>query len=355
MNHEFFMQQALTLAKKGWPSVSPNPMVGAVIVKDDKMVAEGYHEKFGGPHAEVNAIQHLPTELNAADCILYVTLEPCTHFGKTPPCADLVIKTGFKKVVIAGQDANPLVSGKGIEKLKEAGLEVVVNICKEEARELNRRFFTFQEKRRPYIILKWAQSADGFIARNSAADRNANIISGPESLKIVHQLRAETQAILVGKNTALADDPALTTRLVKGPNPIRILLDRNLEVPTTAKIYGPEADTVIFNSQKEGKEGHLTFVKSNGGIEEVTRWLYQQKIQSLLVEGGSRILTSFLEMELWDEVLVFQNPQLNFGSGVKAPVFAVKNTFEIVGNDKLYRHRRNETLSPSRSMPVEIF
>ncbi|MBL7917041.1 MAG: bifunctional diaminohydroxyphosphoribosylaminopyrimidine deaminase/5-amino-6-(5-phosphoribosylamino)uracil reductase RibD, partial [Bacteroidia bacterium] len=202
--NESFILRTLTLAQKGLGAVSPNPLVGCAIVKDGEIVAEGYHQKFGEAHAEVNAINNLPKDINPADCTLYVNLEPCSHQGKTPPCADLIISKGFKKVVIANMDTNPLVGGKGIEKLRTAGIEVITGVCEQEAKFLNRRFFTFHEKKRPYIILKWAQTADGFISKLPVpADRNKNLISGEASRKLVHQMRAEEDAILVGKNTVI--------------------------------------------------------------------------------------------------------------------------------------------------------
>jgi diaminohydroxyphosphoribosylaminopyrimidine deaminase / 5-amino-6-(5-phosphoribosylamino)uracil reductase len=354
MNHELYMQTALDLAKKGWPDVAPNPMVGCVIVKGNEIVATGYHRKYGDAHAEVNAINNMPPDIDPAGCIMYVTLEPCRHHGKTPPCADLIISKGFQSVVVACKDPNPLVSGSGIRKLLEAGLDVITGILEQEARELNKRFITFFEKKRPYIILKWAISADGFISRSPVpSNRNDNWISRKEAQELVHRIRSESSAVLVGKNTVLNDDPMLTTRFVKGRNPTRVFIDRNLEVPKNFNIYNSEATTIVFNTIKEGHDGNITFAKINFNeniVEQVIHKLYQLNFQSVLVEGGAILLNDFIEQKLWDEALVFQNPDLYFHQGVKAPVFPLKNTFELVGEDKLYRHSKYETFVPSAEL-----
>lgn len=341
IGHDFFMDTALHLAGKGWPAVTPNPMVGCVIVKGDTLVAQGYHQKFGEKHAEVMAINQLPEGIDPKDCTLYVTLEPCTHFGKTPPCSDLIISKGFKTVVVACKDPNPLVSGQGIDKLRKAGVQVITGVLEKNARELNKRFIAYFEKKRPYYILKWAQTADGFISQLPVPDdKNENRISGNESQIMVHRLRSEVMAILVGKNTVLRDNPRLTTRLVEGTNPTRIFIDRNLEVPLHYHIYDNEAPTIIFNGQKEEKNGGHTFLKIDFDkkvLEQLSDKLFNLNLQSVLVEGGAVLLNDFIDQHLWDEVLIFQNPNLHFGSGVKAPRFALRNTFELIGDDKLYR------------------
>jgi diaminohydroxyphosphoribosylaminopyrimidine deaminase / 5-amino-6-(5-phosphoribosylamino)uracil reductase len=340
MDHEKFMHRCLELAAKGWPDVQPNPMVGCVIVKAGKIVAEGWHEKFGGPHAEVNAIKNLPKEVAPADCTLYVSLEPCRHHGKTGPCADHIIEKGFKKVVVACTDPNPLMAGSGVRKLLEAGIDVTTNILEKEARQQNKRFMTFFEKKRPYVTLKWALSHDGFISRYPVpSDRRQNLISGPEAQRLVHALRAETMAVLVGKNTVLADDPLLTTRLVKGRNPMRVFIDRNLEVPRTAAIYNGDAPTMVFNANVDDHDGRPALIRIDfkGNVpDQVLHKLYQWNIQSVLVEGGTRLLNDFISQKLYDEAFVFQNPNLELGSGVKGPEFALPNTFELIGDDKLY-------------------
>jgi diaminohydroxyphosphoribosylaminopyrimidine deaminase/5-amino-6-(5-phosphoribosylamino)uracil reductase len=323
-SHKYYMQTALDLAKKGWPIVAPNPMVGCVIVKDDKIVAEGYHKKYGEVHAEVYAVNNLPGEIEPKDCTLYVNLEPCSHHGKTPPCADLIIGKGFKKVVIANSDPNPLVSGRGIEKLKNAGIEVVSGVLEQEGLELNKRFFTFHTKHRPYFILKWAQTADAFISRFPVpVNREENMIGNESQQKAVHQMRSEEMAIMVGKNTVLCDNPSLTARLVKGRNPIRIFIDKNLEVPDYFNIYNQEAQTIVFNGIKEAVMENIKWIKidfSENVLEQIAKKLFELKIQSVLVEGGAFLLNDFIRQKLYDEAIVYVNDQLYFKSGVKAPV-----------------------------------
>ncbi len=341
------MQIALELAKKGRHMVEPNPMVGCVIVHDDKVVAEGYHQKYGEAHAEVNAINNLSREIDPAECTIYVTLEPCSHHGKTPPCVDLVIAKGFKKVVLADYDPNPLVAGKGVEKLRAAGVEVIMNVLQKEERELNKRFFTFYTKKRPFYILKWAQTADGFISRVPLPVNKAdNKISGKEAQKMVHQMRANEMGIMVGKNTVLADDPSLTTRLVEGKNPVRIFIDKALEVPQTFNIYNKEAKTLVFNGLNDEKKENIEFIKidfSKNVLEQISAKLYGLKIQSVLVEGGSALLNDFIKQEMCDEIFIFENPSLYFKNGLMAPkVVFYENNFERIGSDKLYKVMPNQ-------------
>lgn len=366
MNHDYYIRLTLDLAKKGWPQVAPNPMVGCVIVKNGEVVTSGFHERFGGPHAEVNAINKLSSDISAGDFTLYVNLEPCSHFGKTPPCADLVISKGFKNVVIACSDPNPKVSGLGIKKLREAGINVTIGVLEKEARALNRRFISFFENKRPYYILKWAQTADGFISRTPEYRNNGvgpitlnqNKISGPEADNRVHQLRAEVMGIMVGKNTVLNDNPRLTTRHVEGKNPLRIFIDKNLEVPLSFNIYNNEAETIVFNSLKEERNNHIRLIKLNFNenvLQQISDSLYALNIQSVLVEGGKYLLDDFINQQLWDEILVFQNPDLHFFKGTKAPDFALKNTFDLVGNDKFYHHFKNETFLTKDPLEREVF
>lgn len=359
MNHEYYMQQAFDLAKQGWPNVAPNPMVGSVIVKNNEVISSGFHKKFGEAHAEVNAIQNLPSGVSPADCILYVTLEPCSHYGKTPPCADLIIEKGFKNVVVASLDPNPLVSGRGIKKMKDAGITVTTGILEQQGKELNKRFIRFHENKRPYFLLKWAITADGFISKIPyPKNREENFITRREAQEYVHGIRADVMGIFVGKNTVLNDNPHLTTRLVKGKNPVRIFTDRNLEVPGNFNVYNDEAPTLVFNSLKDEEKGNIRYIKLDFGtniLPQINEKLYQMQIQSVLVEGGAFLVNEFMKNDLWDEVLVFQNPDLHFSQGVKAPEFALKNTFELVGNDKLFHHFRNEALPAVGPLEKEIF
>ncbi|MGZ3920469.1 MAG: bifunctional diaminohydroxyphosphoribosylaminopyrimidine deaminase/5-amino-6-(5-phosphoribosylamino)uracil reductase RibD [Bacteroidia bacterium] len=323
MNDNYFMKRALELAAKGFPAALPNPMVGCVIVHNNKIVAEGYHQKYGEAHAEVNAINNLSHGIDPSDCTLYVTLEPCTHYGKTPPCADLVIKKGFKKVVICNTDPNPVVSGKGIDKLRKAGIEVVTGVLEEEGDKLNKRFFTFHKKKRPYIILKWAQTADGYISKLPVpANREENIISTPEHQKQVHQMRSEEMAIMVGKNTVLHDNPSLSTRHVKGKNAIRIFIDRKLEVPLTYAIYNGEAETLVFNESRSETVNNIRYIAidfSRHVLKQILQKLVELNIQSVIVEGGATLLNHFINEGLYDEISVFENKDLSFGHGIKAP------------------------------------
>jgi diaminohydroxyphosphoribosylaminopyrimidine deaminase/5-amino-6-(5-phosphoribosylamino)uracil reductase len=320
---EIFMDRCLELAKLGSPAAFPNPLVGCVIVYEGKIVAEGYHEKYGEPHAEVNAINKIPSDINISDCTLFVNLEPCSHQGKTPPCADLIIKKGFKKVVISNRDPNPLVAGNGIEKLKAAGILVEENMLKEEGWKLNKRFFTFHEKKRPYIILKWAESADGFISKIPIPDnRSDNMISDAAQLRESHEMRAEEGAILIGKNTVLKDNPFLTTRLVNGKHPLRVFIDKNLEVPSSFNIYDPVAPTLVINSKKEGTENNISFIKidfEQNVQQQILDKLYELKIQSVIVEGGAITINKFIDKKLFDEKKVFVNKTLFLKNGVKAP------------------------------------
>ncbi|MBA3665156.1 MAG: bifunctional diaminohydroxyphosphoribosylaminopyrimidine deaminase/5-amino-6-(5-phosphoribosylamino)uracil reductase RibD [Bacteroidetes bacterium] len=327
MNDKGVILSALKNAANGFPAVLPNPMVGCVIVCNEEIVAEGYHQKFGEAHAEVNAINNLKAGVDPSECTLYVTLEPCTHFGKTPPCADLIIEKGFKKVVVCNHDPNPLVSGRGIEKLRKAGIEVITGVMEEEGRALNKRFFTFHEKKRPYVILKWAQTADGYISRLPVPEnREENIISTPDHQKMVHRMRSEEVAIMVGKNTVMHDNPKLTTRLVKGKNPVRIFIDQHLEVPLNFNIYNKEAETIVFNGKKNEIVDNIKFLQIdfNGHVlKHILDKLYQMNIQSILVEGGSKLLNYFIEDGIYDELSVFENKELVFGKGIKAP--SIKN------------------------------
>lgn len=315
-DHEKYMLRALELAEMGRGNVAPNPMVGCVIVYEDKIIGEGYHAKYGEAHAEVNAIQSVRNQKLLPNATAYVTLEPCAHFGKTPPCANLLVEKNIKKVVIAAVDSNPLVGGKGVSILKEAGIEVLTGVLENQARIQNRRFFTVMEKGRPYILLKWAQTKDGYVARK---DYSSKWISNSSSRQLVHKWRAEEQAILVGKNTAKYDDPSLTTRDWVGKNPIRLVLDSNLELSSKLKLFDGAGITIVYNLIQSKKEGLVEWVKlEQMHLEELLQDLQQRKIQSVLVEGGSTLLQKFLDRELWDEARVFTG-NTKFGEGIDAP------------------------------------
>ncbi len=321
--NENHMKRCLELALKGLGQVAPNPMVGCVIVKNGAIIAEGFHKQYGEAHAEVNAINSLESDFDFSDCILYVNLEPCSHQGKTPPCSDLIISKKFKKVIICNVDTNPLVGGKGSEKLKTAGIEVESGVLEKEGRELNKRFFTFHEKKRPYVILKWAQTNDGFISKTPIPEnKNDNWITCEENKKLVHEWRAQEQAIMIGTNTALTDNPELTVRLAKGKNPIRIVIDKDLKLEPDLKIFNDASETLVFTglsatSAKNIRYFTIDFTKSV--LHQMLNELYTLNISSVIIEGGTTLLESFIKENLWDEARVFVNPNKNFGSGIKAP------------------------------------
>jgi diaminohydroxyphosphoribosylaminopyrimidine deaminase/5-amino-6-(5-phosphoribosylamino)uracil reductase len=312
-----YMRRALQLAEQGRGHVSPNPMVGCVIVHNDKIIGEGYHQEYGKAHAEVNAIKSVLRDGLLPESTCYVSLEPCAHFGKTPPCAVLLVEKNIKRVVIGAMDANPLVGGKGVEILRQAGIEVTTGILEKEAKELNVRFFTVMEKKRPYVILKWAQTADGFVARKNF---DSKWISGEQSRILVHQWRAEEDAILVGTNTAMYDDPQLNVRDWAGKSPLRLVIDKALRLPAYLHLLDRSIPTLVYNLQRTEESENLTLVKlpEDNFLEALLSDLYQRKVQSLFVEGGSQLLQSFLKAGLWDEARVFEN-ELNFDEGIEAP------------------------------------
>lgn len=341
------MQRALYLAQKGRFSTSPNPRVGAVIVHNDRIIGEGYHRKYGEAHAEPNAIAAVSDKSLLKASTLYVTLEPCSHQGKTPPCVDLILEHQIPEVFIASKDPFEKVNGSGIEKLKAAGVKVEVGLLEKEALQVNKRFFCFHQKKRPYLILKWAETADGFMGRDqSDPEKSDNWITSAESKQLVHLWRAEESGILVGQNTALIDNPALTCRLVEGNNPIRILIDEELKVPIDHRIFNEEAPTLVFNPQKSEVYGQTEFIQldfSNSAqfIDQMLSKLHQKNIQSILIEGGSQTLQHFIDANLWDEARVFVGKK-KFLKGVKAPTLnAVLSHSEMVSND-LLKHYRNE-------------
>ena len=320
------MQRALQLARLGAGAVSPNPMVGCVIVHEGKIIGEGYHQKYGEAHAEVNAVNAVVDKSLLSKSTVYVTLEPCSHVGKTPPCADLLIKHQVKKVIVCNHDPNPLVAGKGIEKLRQAGIEVEVGLLEEEGWELNKRFFTYIEKKRPYIILKWAESADGFIAmKNFKAVQISNLLSR----RFVHKMRSEEDAIMIGTNTAKYDNPTLNTRFWTGKNAVRVLIDKNLSLSKNSNIFDNSQKTICYNLLEDEIIGNNIFVKipSNISIELfILEDLYQRKMQSIIIEGGTILLQSFIDLELWDEAIILRG-KLVLKEGIIAP--------KIKGNEVL--------------------
>lgn len=317
-SHETYMKRALELAAMGSGTVSPNPLVGCVIVHEGNIAGEGWHKEYGGPHAEVNAIRSVDNKEILKESTVYVNLEPCAHEGKTPPCADLLISHRVHKVVVANADSNPLVAGKGIQKLRDAGIQVIQDVLSAQGVSLNKRFFTYMEKKRPHIILKWAETADGFIAR---VNHDSRWISDDYSRQLVHKWRTEEDAVLVGSGTAWYDNPQLNVRNWSGRNPVRILIDRYLKVGPKQHLFDREQRTIVYNLVKE-EEVHpnLLYVRLNKEevLKSVMESLYHQKIQSVIVEGGAQILNSFVKANLWDEARIFISPQ-KFKTGVPAP------------------------------------
>jgi diaminohydroxyphosphoribosylaminopyrimidine deaminase/5-amino-6-(5-phosphoribosylamino)uracil reductase len=334
MNHEAYMQRCIQLAKKGLGNVSPNPLVGSVIVCDDKIIGEGYHQLYGKAHAEVNAIKYVNDKTLLTRSTLYVNLEPCAHFGKTPPCANLIIQNKIPNVVIGCIDSFAKVAGKGIEMLKNNGVKVIVGICEQESLELNKRFFTFHENKRPFIILKWAQTQDGFIAPDVHLHESKRWITNKRTQALVHLWRSEETAILVGKNTVIKDNTSLTVREVKGNNPIRVVLDKNLELykeKESYKIFNTDSQTIIFNQVKDFEIDNLKGIKidfNNNTEQQILTKLYKLNIQSIIIEGGAKVLKSFIGQKLFDEVRILQSKNM-FGSGIKAPDFKGKLKFKI--------------------------
>ncbi|MDX1956310.1 MAG: bifunctional diaminohydroxyphosphoribosylaminopyrimidine deaminase/5-amino-6-(5-phosphoribosylamino)uracil reductase RibD [Chitinophagaceae bacterium] len=321
MAHESYMLRCLQLAQLAAGHTAPNPMVGAVLVHHDRIIGEGYHQEYGQAHAEVNCLNSVPESDRhlIPESTIYVSLEPCAHYGKTPPCADRIISEGIGRVVIGTRDPFGEVNGKGIEKLKNAGINVVTGVLEKECREMNKRFFTFHEQQRPYVILKWAQTANGFI---SGKGEERLLISNSLTQRLVHQWRGEEAVILVGTRTALLDDPALTNRF-GGPQPLRAVVDLDLKLPGSLKLLDSSQPTLIFNTQKEEKLGNLNFLKVSGKndlVREILKHLYTLKKASLLVEGGAALLGSFIQTGAWDEARVITNDSLVVEEGTMAPI-----------------------------------
>lgn len=347
-SHETYIKRCIELAKNGLGTTYPNPLVGSVIVHNGKIIGEGWHRKSGESHAEVIAIDSVKNKELLKESTIYVSLEPCSHFGKTPPCADLIIQHKFSKVIIGTIDPFAKVCGSGIAKLKKSGIKVEVGFLENECRELNKRFFTFHQKKRPYIILKWAQTQNGFIAPLQKKETKPVWISNEFSRQLVHKWRAEEQAIMVGTNTVLQDNPRLDIRSWTGENPIRIVLDRELKITSGFSVYDKSVKT-IFITEKERLSEHenqvfekIDFNKNvNIGILDV---LYKHQIQSVIIEGGAVLLESFIKNNLWDEARVFTS-DLSFEKGIKAPEFntnkaALKN--DISDNTLEYFYHTTE-------------
>ena len=328
--HENYIKRCIQLAENGLGTTYPNPLVGSLIVYDNKIIGEGWHRKAGEPHAEVNAINSVKDKSKLKKATIYVSLEPCSHYGKTPPCSDLIVASGIKNIVIGSIDPFPEVSGKGIKKLMDAGCQVIVGILDEKCRLLNRRFFTYHKHKRPFIILKWAQSLDGFLAPISSEykhNRKPIWITNKYSQQLVHKWRSEEGAILVGTNTAVMDNPSLTTRSWDGNNPVRVLIDQHLRLSKDSALLDKSSKTIVIcgieakDSTKPESSENLIFETIDFKKEithQICELLYKHKIQSIIIEGGAKTLQSFINSGLWDEARVFTG-DIQFIKGVKAP------------------------------------
>jgi len=316
-----YMQRCLQLAAFGKGRVAPNPMVGAVIVCRDKVVGEGFHRIYGGAHAEVNAIESVADKSLLRDSTLYVNLEPCSHYGKTPPCSERIIRERIPQVVIGHSDPFPEVSGSGIRMLRDAGIEVICNFMRQECEALNKRFITFQTKKRPYIFLKWAQSGDGFLdhVRTPGDSKKAVTFSNFYTQTAIHKMRAEESAIMVGTRTVLLDNPFLNVRLWKGNNPLRIAIDKNRTIPPSSHLLDGSSSTIIFTDKDQSCPNNYIPIDFDRDIlPQILEVLYQRNIQSLIVEGGAHLLGSFIRSHLWDEAQI-EISNINLKCGIEAP------------------------------------
>lgn len=330
--HEFYIKRCIDIAKNGLGITRPNPMVGSVIVYDNKIIGEGYTSAYGGHHAEVNAINSVSNKDLLKHATLYVTLEPCSHFGKTPPCSDLIIKHQIPNVVIGCIDDNEKVAGKGVKKLKDAGINVIVGVLESECKNHHKRFFTFHNKKRPYIILKWAETSDGFIAPKTKNKQKPVWITNEYSRQLVHKWRTEEQAILVGTHTVFEDNPSLTARDWKGNNPTRIVIDKDNKLSENHTIFNNEAKTIIINKD--------TIDFSKNISKQIGNVLFENDITSVIIEGGAKTLQTFIDVNLWDEARIFIG-KTTFKKGVKAPVFngqLVSEEFIITDILKIYKN-----------------
>jgi len=325
--NEKYIQRCLQLARLGAGYVAPNPLVGAVLVCADKIIGEGFHRRFGDAHAEPNAIQSVKDPALLKNATLYVNLEPCSHYGKTPPCADLIVSCQIPRVVIGTLDPNPKVAGKGIEILRKAGIEVTVGVLESDCRELNKRFFVFQEQKRPYVLLKWAQTLDGFMDRKRTdVTEPPLIISNAITRQLTHQMRAENQSILVSTNTVLLDNPSLTARHWSGKNPIRIAIDRQGRIPADYHLLDGSVSTLIFTEKEKQNQARVEYVKidfDDQSLQTILQEIYKRNIHSVLVEGGAMLLSSFIQAGLWDEANVEVSLQ-QITEGVPAPLLSVQ-------------------------------
>jgi diaminohydroxyphosphoribosylaminopyrimidine deaminase / 5-amino-6-(5-phosphoribosylamino)uracil reductase len=339
---EYYMERCIELARLGIGRVAPNPMVGSVIVYQDNIIGEGYHKEYGKAHAEVNAVNSVSNKDLLKNSTLYVNLEPCCHHGKTPPCTDLILHHEIPHVVIGCVDSFDAVAGKGIALLRYRGVKVDVGVCKKAALELNKRFFTFHQKNRPYIILKWAQTTDALIdiERLPGTETRPTWITSEKLRMLVHKWRTEEQAIIVGTITALKDNPRLNVRDWTGPSPCRIVLDENLNLASSLSLFDDTQQTLVFNNKKDFEKGQIHWIKTDFSspllLQNVLTILKSRNIQSLIVEGGQKLLSAFIEADLWDEARVFQGNKF-FYKGTPAPSLPVRDFSQTnIGSEILY-------------------
>ena len=338
-NHKLYMERCIELASMGLGSTYPNPLVGCVIVNDNKIIGEGWHQKSGNDHAEVVAINQVKDKTLLQKSTLYVNLEPCSFHGKTPPCSNLILNSGIKKVVIGSVDFNPDVNGDGVKFLKNNGIDVITNILPKKSFKINKRFFTFHKLKRPYIILKWAQSLDGYIAPNI----EKYWISSNQSKQLVHKMRSQEQSILIGTKTAYKDNPKLTNRLWPGNNPIRIVIDRTLKLPNSLNVFNKDSKTIFLTENLKKNINNLYFGKINfdNFISSFFEFMYIKNIQSVIIEGGKYTLKKFIDSNNWDEAYVFRSHKL-IKEGIKAPIInMLPKKMKKVSTDLLFKYKND--------------
>jgi diaminohydroxyphosphoribosylaminopyrimidine deaminase/5-amino-6-(5-phosphoribosylamino)uracil reductase len=343
---EKYISRCIELAKNGLGTTYPNPLVGSVIVHNDKIIGEGWHKKSGEPHAEVNAVNSVKDKSLLKESTIYVSLEPCSHFGKTPPCCNLIIENRIPNVVIGTVDPNMKVAGNGIKRLIEAGAHVTVGVLEAECNELNKRFFTFHKKKRPYVILKWAESQDGFIAPLTKSEQKPVWITNEFSRQLVHKWRSEEQAILVGTNTVMDDNPKLNTRDWTGNSPTRIVLDPKNRIPKDRAIFDNKVKTLIISNSISSVNEENTIFEGiefeQNPVQQILPILFKHQIQSVIIEGGRQTLQTFIDSDIWDEARIFIGNN-NFGNGTKAPIIALKKIERLsIGNDELIKARNHD-------------
>ncbi|MBW7870891.1 MAG: bifunctional diaminohydroxyphosphoribosylaminopyrimidine deaminase/5-amino-6-(5-phosphoribosylamino)uracil reductase RibD [Flavobacteriia bacterium] len=335
---ELMMKRCIELAENGLGMTYPNPVVGCVIVRNGRIISEGWHQKAGEAHAEVNAVNKIKDKEILKECEIYVSLEPCSHFGKTPPCSDMIVRYGFKRVIVGISDPNSKVNGQGIERMRDAGIEVKVGVLENECAELNKRFFCFHQNKRPYIILKWAQTADGFMAAENHVQK---WITNQYSKQLVHLWRSQEQSVLVGYNTAKIDNPQLNLRLWSGNQPVRAVIDRDLSLDSKLHLFDGSQQTIIFSDKEDSSRPDVIQLKFDENLEEsILEELYKSGLQSVIIEGGRKTLDRFISNGLWDEARIFSSSE-NWVSGIKAPLINGKLTEQkAIGCDSLKIFRK---------------